>query len=93
VAYKVQLPPAAQIHPVIHVSQLNKALPRTTQVSSDDNINYLLMDISTNTPQVLDTCLKKIGNSAIRHVLVQWQSWPSTWATWENKNTIMKQGG
>jgi hypothetical protein len=32
VAYKLQLPPSARIHPVVHVSKLKKAIPPQAQV-------------------------------------------------------------
>ena len=91
VAYKLQLPPNSHIHPVIHVSQLKKALPPETTVSTDEHMQCLTMDITATTPQVLDVTLKKVGNSAIPHALVQWETWPLHWAVWENMFLLQNQ--
>ena len=91
VAYKLQLPPTSKIHPVIHVSQLKKALPPETVVSTDEQLQCLTMDITVETPQVCDVTLKKVGNSVIPHALVQWKNCPSHWAVWENMSLLQNR--
>jgi hypothetical protein len=81
-AYKLQLPESAQIHPVVHVSQLKKAIAPGTEVASDEYLNCLLPDATTATPQVLQNCLRQIGASAIPHVVLKWKEWPDSWAIW-----------
>jgi hypothetical protein len=83
VAYKLQLPESSKIHPVLHVSQLKKEIPPHTKVAADDQLQLLTIDAATASYKVLDSCLRKIGNAAVPHLLLQWEGWPSTWATWE----------
>jgi ribosomal protein L21E len=81
-AYKLQLPDSAHIHPVVHVSQLKQAIAPGTAVASDDQLQCLCMDTPAEAPQVLQTCLRKIGSSAVPHALVKWEAWPESWAVW-----------
>jgi hypothetical protein len=88
VAYKLQLPESSKIHPVVHVSQLKKAIPPGAQVSADDELNAIYTFSTLVAAQVLDTCLHKVGNKAVQYGLVQWANLPKTWTTWENMKTI-----
>ena len=88
VAYKLQLPSSSQIHPVVHVSQLKKALAPNTKVSTDDQLNCLTLDVASGPVQIHEVCLKKVGNSVAPHALVQWNSWTANWARWENLNVL-----
>ena len=61
VAYKLQLPANSQIHPVLHVSQLKKALPPNTTLSTYDELQLLYMMEGFPSSQVLDTRLHLVG--------------------------------
>ncbi|CAN6212014.1 unnamed protein product [Urochloa humidicola] len=88
VAYKLQLPATSKIHPVLHVSQLKKALPPNTEVTADEQLQHLNLEASSSSYKVIDTCLRKVGNSVIPYALIQWDVWPATWTTWENLHTL-----
>lgn len=84
VTYKLQPPASSHIHPVVHVSQLKKALPPGAEVPQDEHLHYLSMDLQAAPLQVRDIKLHRKGNSVIPQGLVLWESWPASWATWEN---------
>jgi hypothetical protein len=84
VAYKLDLPAAAQVHPVFHVSQLKPFIPNHTPVFSDlpcsvDFATHNLLPVA-----VLDRRLVKKGHRAVPQVLVQWSGLPEDSATWED---------
>lgn len=88
VAYKLDLPSQAKIHPVIHVSQLKKHVPALAEVSSD------LSSVCTDPAQqllpvaLLDrTLVPKAGATAVR-VLVQWDNLPIHMSTWEDESDL-----
>lgn len=83
VAYKLQLPPSSQIHPVIHASQLKKALPPEATLSDDSDLHLLTSILSLPTEQVLKRRFKRIGDHVVPMNLVQRQSSPAHWASWE----------
>jgi hypothetical protein len=90
VAYKLLLPEHTSVHPVFHVSQLKKALPPATQVSSDipdtsktDAFRFLV--------KILQRRMKPDGDQLVTEVLVQWSSWPPSMAAWELEAELQDQ--
>ncbi|KAJ9552773.1 hypothetical protein OSB04_016818 [Centaurea solstitialis] len=79
VAYKLDLPKEAQIHPIFHVSLLKEAAgPPTKVIPLPTESQFLLY------PQaVLDRKLVKHGNRAAMKVLVSWKGQTTQDATWE----------
>lgn len=91
VAYKLDLPAGSRIHPVLHVSQLKKFVPKDTEVSED------LTSVSTDPfeilqPQkILKSRVIRRGSRAVKQVLVQWSSQPPSMATWEDEADVPRQ--
>lgn len=84
VAYKLELPEEAQVHPVFHVSQLKpfhpnytpvfKVLPRVADLTKTDIVPVA----------ILDRRLVRKGSHAVPQVLIQWSDVPTEAATWED---------
>ncbi|KAF5767039.1 putative nucleotidyltransferase, Ribonuclease H [Helianthus annuus] len=91
VSYKLDLPEAAKIHPVFHVSLLRKCIGKPAQ-----QITPLHLVDSTSTlilqPQhVLQTRTIHKGNQLVPQYLIQWEGLPVTTATWEDSAQIQQQ--
>ena len=90
VAYKLQLPKHAQIHPVFHVSLLKK-------FKGANSKPYLPLPLTTTDfgpiipPQdILATRTVKQGEVFVPQVLVQWQGTHSSEATWEDWQDLLR---
>jgi len=83
VAYKLQLPASSQIHPVIHVSQLKKALPPNTTLSTDSELHLLSSFQDLPSELVLARRLQLVGNHVVLRELTQRKECPPHWATWD----------
>lgn len=83
VAYKLELPEDAQVHPVFHVSQLKihkGAPPATPPAVPIVNPNGV---IAMEPLAILDRRMAKRGNVAAVYLLVQWVNGIEADATWE----------
>ncbi|GJR79689.1 putative mitochondrial protein [Tanacetum coccineum] len=82
-AYRLELPDNAQIHPVFHVSQLKAhrgeppLRPRTLPHGNQEGL------VAVEPYAILDRKLAKRGNVAAVYVLVQWTNGTINDATWE----------
>ena len=91
VAYKLQLPEGARIHPVFHVSLLKKVVGEVPHNSSelppidDDGVIILEPD------SIVDTRWLKREGKFIEQSLVRWKRLPSEEATWEDTALIKQQ--
>lgn len=88
VAYRLQLPEIARIHPVIHASQLKK-------VVGDKSVEKELpADLKGEGPfyrptkKVLDRRQTRRGEEEVPQVLIEWQEGGRDEATWEDSITI-----
>ena len=91
VAYKLQLPEGARIHPMFHVSLLKKCAGNNS-VSSQDLPPVSDGGLVILEPQsILDTRWIKQGNTFKEECLVQWKRMPVKDATWEAAQTLHDQ--
>ena len=88
IAYKLQLPVGARVHPVFHVSLLKKAMGDLSKNSSDippiDDEGVLMLEPA----EILDTRWLKRGGKFIEQSLVRWKKLPAEEATWEDSTVI-----
>ncbi|KAK7281730.1 hypothetical protein RIF29_09972 [Crotalaria pallida] len=90
VAFKLQLPECARIHPVFHVSQLKRAVGG--HVVEPELPKELEVDAALYQPEsVLASRTITQHGEQIEQVLIKWQSKPAEEATWEDILLIKSQ--
>lgn len=87
VAYKLQLPATASIHPVFHVSQLKQV------VGDQQVLTELPGDLATEVSPVLlpERVLSSRDRLGITEWLIKWVGLPEEEATWEEREHIQSQ--
>ena len=88
VAYKLQLPPSASIHPVFHVLQLRKAIGTNESLSTlpkalTEDMTILLV------PEKLEGVRE--GNNGRKEVKIAWKGLPEYESTWESFEELQLQ--
>ncbi|EXB75569.1 Pyridoxine/pyridoxamine 5'-phosphate oxidase [Morus notabilis] len=89
VAYRLQLPSHARIHPVFHVSRLKKALGSVDIPQSLPPILSEDLTLHVEPNQVLDTCFSPATGSL--EVLIKWRHLPDFESSWELYEVIQRQ--
>jgi hypothetical protein len=87
VAYRLALPESSRIRPVIHVSQLKKAIDPNVQVQP---VLPSPLDILQVPVRILQRRLRQQGPVAVGQALVQWSGQPEALATWEDVDDLKR---
>lgn len=92
VAYRLDLPETALIHPVFHISQpkaFHGNLPAVTHIPTwmqDSDAHLVIQPFA-----ILDRRMVKHHNNAVVQFLTQWEGCPSSEATWEMANSFVER--
>lgn len=91
VAYKLQLPPTANIHLVFHVSQLRKALGGSQVATEFPSQITKELELLAEPEAVLEMCPGGTDSSDGMEVLIQWKGLPAFDTTWEPYGLVQQQ--
>jgi hypothetical protein len=91
VAYKLQLPAAAQVHPVFHVSQLKPFTAKYSPVFSELPLVPALDTTAAIPQQILERRIVRDGNAAAVQILVKWSHSSPQEATWEDYHQLKRR--
>jgi hypothetical protein len=90
VAYKLQLPADARIHPVVHVSQLKQAIGDSDLVSTTLSDHSITDRHSVQPCAVIAERFVKCGSKMQPQVKLQWTGLPDNCTTWENLFAVVE---
>ncbi|KAB2071076.1 hypothetical protein ES319_A08G198700v1 [Gossypium barbadense] len=90
VAYKLDLPATAKIHPVFHVSLLCKCIGTPEQQVTplhlvDSTATLILQPVATLATRTVN----RSGHSIVQY-LIQWDGFPQDTTTWEDKDHMLR---
>ncbi|XP_047060867.1 uncharacterized protein LOC124667648 [Lolium rigidum] len=88
VAYRLALPESSRIHPVIHVSQLKKAIGPDVQIQT---VLPSPLDVLQVPTRILQRRLRQQGPVAVTQALIQWSGQPEALATWEDYDDLKRR--
>ncbi|KAJ3684341.1 hypothetical protein LUZ61_013505 [Rhynchospora tenuis] len=91
VAYKLQLPATAQIHPVVHVSLLKKQLGKKHVVSSVLPELDVTGNLHIAPSQILARRLIKRGNVGVPQIQIKWHGLSGDSVTWEDYDVMREK--
>jgi len=90
VAYRLQLPDSAKIHPVFHVALLKPFHGQVTQLYFPLPLSSSELGPMLNPLKVLDVRVLKRLETEVSQVLIQWEASEAKDATWEDLQDILK---
>jgi len=89
-AYKLMLPASSRVHPVFHVSFLNKVIgdkiPIQTIFPKLDEEGKIILEPEA----IIDTRIFQLRNRSISEYLIKWRKLPAEDSTWEDEYFIHK---
>ena len=86
--YKLELPTCSRMHPIFHVSCLNKVIGDKFSVQTIllklDEERKIILELEA----VTETRTRQLGNRSISKYLIKWKKSPAKDSTWEDENFI-----
>jgi hypothetical protein len=89
-AYKLELSASSRVHPVFHVSCLNKVIDDKILVQTLfpklDEEGKIILEHEA----IIDTRIRQLRNRSISKYLIKWRKLPAEDSTWEDEYFIQK---